>query len=76
MARDRALLGSENLAAPSFVRGNMRGYINGWWAGLSPKGRTIISVVIALCVLVAFALALANAGAFGEVTNSLDKLLP
>lgn len=54
----------------------MREYINGWWSGLSPRGRTIISVTVALCLLSAFALALANAGAFGQVTDSIDKLLP
>lgn len=54
----------------------MRDYINGWWSGLTPKGRTIVSVVVALCLLAALAMALANPGAFGQVSEGLDKLLP
>ena len=53
----------------------MREYINGWWSGLSPRGRAIISIVVALCLLAAFALALANAGAFDQVAASLERLL-
>lgn len=53
----------------------MRGYINGWWGGLSPRGRAIISVVVALCLLAAFALMLFNAGAFDQVAGSLSELL-
>jgi type II secretory pathway component PulM len=53
----------------------MREYINGWWSGLSQRGRAIISVVVAVCLLVAFYLMLTNAGAFSQVSESLDKLL-
>lgn len=53
----------------------MREYINGWWSGLSQRGRAIFSVVAALCLLVAFALMLFNAGAFDQVASSLEKLL-
>lgn len=51
-------------------------YVRGWWNGLSQQGRAIISIVAVLCVLAAFWLALANAGAFASVTESLGKLLP
>lgn len=54
----------------------MREYINGWWSGLTPRGRTIISIVVALCILAAFWMMLTNAAAFQSVSDSLDKLLP
>lgn len=53
----------------------MREYVSGWWNGLSPRGRAIVSVVAAVCLLLAFALALGNAGAFDQVTGSLGELL-
>lgn len=52
----------------------MREYVSGWWSGLTPRGRTITSVVVVVAILAAFALALGNAGAFGQVTDSLEKL--
>lgn len=54
----------------------MREYVNGWWSGLSQRGRAIISIVVALCLLAALALALSNPSGFSQVSDSLDKLLP
>ena len=51
-------------------------YVRGWWNGLSQRGRAIISIVVAVCLLAALALALSNPSAFSQVSESLDKLLP
>ena len=53
----------------------MREYISGWWSGLSPRGRAVVSVTVAVCLLAAFGLALGNAGAFDQVADSLRELL-
>lgn len=45
----------------------MRQYIAGWWTGLSATGRTVATVVIALCVIAALWLILANSAAFASV---------
>lgn len=54
----------------------MRDYISGFWSGLSQRGRTIVTIVIVVAVLIAFYLALTNGAAFSSFTDSLDKLLP
>lgn len=54
----------------------MREYISGFWSGLSQRGRTIVTVVIAVVLLGAFYLALVNSAAFSSVAEALGKLIP